>query len=447
MSLFGEQLETRLGNDKEAVARNEQLLGAALSGRGTSFADAEVSAGSVAQQMELIVRYFHLELPDIAVHGQSDDEVIEEVLRATNIPKRSVRLTGAWWKDGDGPLLAMTRDGNGAIALFPGAISGLYYIDAATGKKTRVTKKNAALFDENALCFYQPLPARPMTGRDYLMFLLHRIKPGDLILYFIASILMSVGGVVATMAVKIAFERIIPTGTVPLLISLFFFLVSLAVANFLMRSARFSLNMRIQNRLDVVVESSIISRVLKLPVSFFGDNTAGGLSQKVLAFNDLPKTIADIIFVITNTLVSIIMALPVMFVAPELLPAELGAIALVLIVYVVTTIQEQKLATRELSSAEKNGGVVFDLISGAQRLKLSGSEDRAYARWLRGYAEQARTTYNTKFPLCARTQLVTICRLLGLLAAFYLAYEGRVSVASFAAFPRLTEWPWGASMR
>ena len=80
-------------------------------------------------------------------------------------------------------------------------------------------------------------------------------------------------------------------------------------------------------------------------------------------------------------------------------------------------------------STEKNGSVAFDLISGAQRLKLSGSEDRAYARWLRGYAEQAGTTYNTKFPLCARTQLVTICRLLGLLAAFYLAGAAVIALA------------------
>ena len=434
MSLFGKQLETRLENDRKAVTSNEQLLGAALSGRRVSFVEAGASADSVAQQMKLIARYFRMEQPDIPTDGKDADAIIEEAVRATNMGRRGVRLTGEWWKDCEGPILAKMRDGDGALALFPGAISGLYYRDATTGKKVRVTKKNASVFAENAVCFYQPLPARPMTGGEYYLFLLRQIKPGDLVLYFIASALLSVGGIVATMAVKIAFDRIIPTGTIPLLISLFLFLVSLALANFFMRSARFSLNMRMQNRLDVAVGSSIISRVLNLPVSFFSENTAGGLSQKVVALNALSKTTTDIIFVITNTLVSIIMALPVMFVAPELLPAELGAIALVLVVYVVTTIQEQKLATRELSSAEKNGGVVFDLISGAQRLKLSGSEDRAYARWLRGYAEQAGTTYNTKFPLCARTQLVTICRLLGLLAAFYLAYEGRVSVASFAAF-------------
>ena len=206
MSLFGEQLEARLENDKKAVARNEQLLGAALSGRRASFADANVSAGSVAQQMQLIARYFHLEQPKIDARGHDADEIIEEAVRATNMGRRSVRLTGAWWKDGDGPLLARTRDGGGAIALFPGVLSGLYFTDAATGKKTRVTKANASMFDEDALCFYQPLPARPMTGGEYYLFLLSQIKPGDLVLYFIASILLSVGGIVATMAVKIAFD-------------------------------------------------------------------------------------------------------------------------------------------------------------------------------------------------------------------------------------------------
>ena len=434
MSLFGEQLETRLQNDAKAVARNERQLGAALGGRRSSATGSRVSAGSVTEQMDLIAGFFHIDAPEIAAEGRDADEVIAEYLRVTNIAQRSVLLTGPWWKDADGPLLARTKDGTSAVALFPGALSGLYYVDGATGKRTRVTSKNAGQFGEEAICFYEPLPARPLTGREYYLFMLRQIRPGDLVLYFVASVLMSVAGIVATTAVKIAFDRIIPTGTMPLLISLFIFLVALALANFLMRSARFSLNMRIQNRLDVSAGSSVIHRILNLPVWFFGENTAGGLSQKVLALSTLPKTTTDLLFVITNTLVSVIMALPIMFVAPELLPAELGAIALVIVIYAVTVMQEQKLASRELASTERNGGVVFDLISGAQRLKLSGSEDRAYARWLRGYAEQAGTTYNTKFPLCARAQLITISRLIGMLAAFYLAYQGHVSVASFAAF-------------
>ncbi len=420
--------------DKNAVSQNERLLGATLSGGKIPFANVGVSTENVTQQMVLIADYFGLELPSFSHHGLTADEIVDAALRFTNMTKRRVRLKGTWWKDSDGPLLATTRNEGAAVALFPGAISGLYFFDAVTGKKKRVTKKGARQFNEDALCFYGPLPARPMTGREYLLFLIGSIKPNDAMLYFVTSILLSVAGIVATMAVKVAFDRIVPTGTMSLLVSLFIFLASLAFANLLMRSAQASLSMRIQTRLDVMVENGIISRVMNLPVSFFGDHTAGGLSQRITGFTDMSKTIADILFVMTNSLVSIIMALPVMFVAPELLPAELGAIALVLALYVITTIQEQQLAIRKFTSAGRNGSVAFDLISGAQRLKLSGSEDRAYARWLNGYTEQAAAAYSTRFPLCARVQLVTICRLLGLLWAFYLAYEGRVSVSSLAAF-------------
>ena len=434
MTLFGEQLEARLENDNAAVTKNKQRLGAVIGAQRSSFADAKASDTSVALQMELIARYFDLEQPIDVAPNQSDDQVIDEVLRITNMTMRDVRLTDKWWKDSDGPLLVTLRDGSGAVALFSGSYYGLYYHEPETGKRVHVTKKEAQLFNEDARCFYSPLPARPLTGKEYLKLLVHQIKPGDLTLYFLSAILMSVAGIVSTMSVKLAFDRIIPTKTVPLLLSLFVFLVSLALANFLMRSAQFSLSTRIQNRLDVVVENGVFARVLNLPVTFFRDNTAGGLSQRISSFNNVSKTITDILFVITNTLISIVMSLPILFVAPELLPAALVAIALVLVVYAVTTIQEQQLTMWRFLSSELNGGVVFDLFSGAQRLKLSGSENRADARWLDGYASQAAATYSTRFPLCARAQLVAVCRLLGLLLAFYLAYEGHVSVASFAAF-------------
>ncbi len=56
MSLFGEQLETRLQNDAKAVARNERQLGAALGGRRSSATGSRVSAGSVTEQMDLMRR-------------------------------------------------------------------------------------------------------------------------------------------------------------------------------------------------------------------------------------------------------------------------------------------------------------------------------------------------------------------------------------------------------
>ena len=141
MSLFGEQLKTRLRNDNAAVVEGERLLSDTLSAKSAAYDEAEISGGSAARQMTLIARYFQLEKPNVEDRGQTDDEVVEEVMRATNMTKRSVRLTDAWWKDSDGPLLATLRDGSGTLALFPGTVWGLYFLDATTNKKIRVTKK------------------------------------------------------------------------------------------------------------------------------------------------------------------------------------------------------------------------------------------------------------------------------------------------------------------
>ena len=47
--------------------------------------------------MVLIARYFNLEQPDVAVaYGLSDDEAVEEILKATNMTKRHVLLADSW---------------------------------------------------------------------------------------------------------------------------------------------------------------------------------------------------------------------------------------------------------------------------------------------------------------------------------------------------------------
>ena len=90
MSLFGEQLKTRLRNDNAAVVEGERLLSDTLSAKSATYGEAEISGGSAVQQMKLIARYFQLEKPNVEDHGQTDDEVVEEVMRATNMTKRSV---------------------------------------------------------------------------------------------------------------------------------------------------------------------------------------------------------------------------------------------------------------------------------------------------------------------------------------------------------------------
>ncbi len=87
-----------------------------------------------------------------------------------------------------------------------------------------------------------------------------------------------------------------------------------------------------------------------------------------------------------------------------------------------------------LSGAVRNNGVVFDFISGIQKIKLSGSEDMAFAKWLEVYRDKAGAAFAVRFPACVRLQLLAFIRLLGMLWTFIVAYRQGLSVAQFAVF-------------
>lgn len=318
--------------------------------------------------------------------------------------------------------------------LFPGFLQGLYFLDPKTGKKVRVTEKNQDMFDRTAWHIYRPLPPEVRTGKDYLVYLFKRLSPGDVLMYTVTSLFIAMLGMLSPFAIQIAFSRIIPTRQTALLISLMVMLIASVIGGWLTEAVRFSINERIRNRLFTEAENSMYFKVLNLPVTFFNGKTAGGLSQRIAAINRLPRYICDILLVIANTIIAFLSGLPILLISPTLALPAVTAVLVVLILLAVTVWQEKQLEQARLRASEANRGTVFDIISGVQRIRISASEDRAYGKWLKGYAKEAGVSHAIVFPLCIRSHLVTIIKLAGLLWAFMEAYNAHLSVAQLAAF-------------
>ena len=434
MSLYGDQLKSRMEEDQQSVKINERILANSVSSIKSSFDDRSRSAMDDLKQIELIAGYFHLEIPQYQPRGEALSELIDLILLPTGTMKRSVRLDGPWWKDSDAPLLVTFKGENRVLALFPNTFRGYYYIDSQTGKKIVITKEDQDRFEETAFCFYRPLPSKPLSGKEFMWFLIRRIRTSDLVLYVLSSVFMALIGTIPTLVTQVAFSQIIPSQKVGMLISLLVLLLSAALSSYLMRSARFSINLRIQCRLDLVLENSVYARVLTLPATFFKNITAGALAQKVSALNKLPKILGDILMMLTNILISFVSAIPIFFIAPELAAPTIVCILLTLLLLGISMAQESRLLWKQMSSDEENHGLVFDLISGMERLRVSGSEQRAYANWLKVYAKKTGAAFAVRFPLCVRSELITTIRLLGLLWAFLIAYNCQLSVAQLASF-------------
>ncbi len=434
MSMYGEQLQKRLENEKQTVKENERMLANTISAQKVSASQNEYQAKDQLLQIEKIADYYQLKVPFYETKDEALPELIELILRPTGISKRQVRLEGKWWKDGDGPLLVTFRGEDRILSIFPDNLRGYYYRDLQTGEKIKITARDKDRFEESAYCFYRPLPAKPLSGKEFLMFLIRQIRTSDLIMYVLTSIFMALIGMIPTYVTQLAFSQIIPSQKVGMLVSLFVLLLSVAVSSYLMRSARFSINLRIQCRLDLVLENSVYGRILTLPAAFFKQYTAGALAQKVSELGRIPKIIGDILMMMTSVLISFVSAIPIFFIAPELAAPAVVCLLVSLGLLWISMVQEVRLLWNEMSSAEDNKGLVFGLISGIERIRVSGSEQRAYAKWLRVYAKKTKASFAVRFPLCVRNELILTVRLLGLLWAFLIAWNCQLSVAQLASF-------------
>jgi NHLM bacteriocin system ABC transporter ATP-binding protein len=434
LSILGEQIQKRRDLEEKNVKTGEQILGRAVGNRMIRGNQADLFTHEDELQIAQVAQYLKLELPDEVRPCRDLSELIEVMFRPSGAEKRRVRLSDKWWKNADGPLIAVLKENGHAVALFPGFLSGLYYIDQASGKKVTVTEKNANIFEETAFYIYLPIPGNVRTGKDFLFFLIKQIRVGDLIMYAFMNIFLAVVWSVPTVTTQLAFSRIIPTKKVSMLVSLMILLFSVSVGEYFMRAVRITYNQRIVNRLDLITENSVYSRVLHLPTGFFADQTAGGLSQKIAALNKIPTSIGDMLFIANNIIISLLSCSPLLLIAPELILPVVAAVLLVTVLILITSHQEKRLTRSQLDSSEKNSSLVFDMISGIQRIHISDSERRAYGKWLRTYSKLAGTSYALVFPLYVRPQMINMIRLAGILWAFQITCSQNLSVAQFASF-------------
>ncbi len=82
----------------------------------------------------------------------------------------------------------------------------------------------------------------------------------------------------------------------------------------------------------------------------------------------------------------------------------------------------------------KESGFSYAIISGIRKIRLSGAEKRAFARWAKIYAGGAEIKYNPPLLLKINSAILPAASLLGMLAIYYAAASSNVSPSAYLAF-------------
>ena len=176
-------------------------------------------------------------------------------------------------------------------------------------------------------------------------------------------------------------------------------------------------------------------RVLSLPADFFKQYSAGELSSRAQYIQSLcSMLISTLLNTGLTSIFSLIYVSQIFEYAPALVVPSLLIIFATILFSLITTFYQMKYSKKQMEIAAEESGMSYALITGVQKIKLSGAEKRAYARWSKLYAKQVELTYNPPMFLRANGAFSSIISLTGALVMYFMSVQSGVSVADYYAF-------------
>ncbi len=434
MGLFDEQIRQRMQSDQDILEDSFFRMASVVMDR-WSTEHLEDKLVIARESLEQIQKYYHqkpVEIPD-DIADVSDQ--LAYVIRPLGLMTRDVRLEDGWQNNAWGPMLGLMKDTGATVALLPGKLFGYFYTDPATGKKTRVTRKTAKLFSKDAICFYKPLPMKKLKVRDLLLYMKGCISPGDITLIVVASLMVTLVGMVEPRIYSLITGPVLENRLMHLMIGLAVFLVSAALANLMVGMVRTLLMDRINTKISASVEASVMMRILSLPVSFFRHFASGDLASRAGSVTNLCTIIVNnVISTGLTSLMSLLYVAQIFTFAPALVLPSLAVIFSTLIVSLLATLMQIRISREQMKLEAEESGMSYAMLNGVQKIKLSGSEKRMFARWARLYAREARLEYNPPTFLKVNSVLVTAIGLIGNVVLYFIAIQSKVSVSDYYGF-------------
>lgn len=434
MGWFDEQIRLRKKNDDSVF--EEAFVGMADAVLGSKMSSAFTSDEAKAQgAIEEILKFYKVkqrEVPD-SVKGLNDR--LEYLLRPHGIMRRNINLEKGWYKDSIGAVLGTRKDDESIVAFIPKGLSGYVYFDAPTGKWVKLSKKTEALFEDEGICFYKPFPLTKLTVRTLMRYILNTLSTADFVLVILATLAVSLIGLLSPKLNNLLMGTIVESESMRLLFGITIFMVCVTISSLLIRAVKTLIVTRINTKMDLSVQAATMMRVLSLPADFFKQYSAGELSSRAQYIQSLcSMLVSTVLNTGLTSIFSLIYVSQIFEYAPALVVPSLLIIFATILFSLITTFYQMKYSKKQMEIAAEESGMSYALITGVQKIKLSGAEKRAYARWSKLYAKQVELTYNPPMFLRANGAFSSIISLTGALVMYFMSVQSGVSVADYYAF-------------
>ncbi len=434
MGWFDEQIRQRKQNDDDVFADSfVNMASAVLGSRVTgSLSDGSAAAKSAIDE---ILKYYHVKSREVPDNIKDTNEQLEYLMRPYGIMRRTVRLEKGWYRDAVGAMLGVMKESGRVVALIPAGFSGYCYIDQDSGKKIKINRRNQRLFDSEAIAFYKPFPLKKIGLGSVAKYIAETLSAADFALIALATLALSLIGMLSPKLNNILFAAVLPSGSVRLLLSIAVFTVSVSVSSLLISATKEMITARINTKMSVSVQAAAMMRIMSLPADFFKGYGSGDLSSRAAHISSLCNMLVSAVLTTGLTSVfSLIYISQIFIYAPVLVVPAIAVILVTVAFSLISSFAQMRISKKQMELSAKESGMSYALISGIQKIKLAGAEKRAFARWGNLYAQNAKLTYNPPAFIKLNSVISLAISLIGNIVMYAAAVKSGVSVADYYAF-------------
>ncbi|MGM9644945.1 MAG: NHLP bacteriocin export ABC transporter permease/ATPase subunit [Eubacteriales bacterium] len=432
MGWFEEQIKMRRDSDNEALNDSLKNVSAIIEGKkGFSFGDDREKIKSVLDE---ILAFFHIQYREIPPEIKDLNDQMEYLFRPHGIMYRPVKLDKGWYKNASGAMLGKLKTGE-AVTLLPDKLGMYGFYDPTTNKKVKLGRKTQGLLEEDAYCFYKPFPLKKIGVRDLIQYIVGTASPSTIVYIVLITLCATLVGMITPRITKLLFSDVLESGSARLLLSIAVLYVCTSLSVLMISGIKSLLMNKINIQMNVSVQAATMARVLSLPAGFFKDYSSGEITSRAQYVDSLCQTLVQTFLSTGLTSVFSLVYITQIFVYAKDLVIPALCITLVTLVFsIVSSFAQMKISKKHMELSGKMSGMTYQIITGVQKIKLSGSEKRVFARWMNEYAEESKYTYGTPPFIMFNSVISTAISLAGTIVMYFFAVRSGVSVADYTAF-------------
>ncbi len=321
---------------------------------------------------------------------------LTEIAKTSGFRIRRVLLKDDWWRLDNGPLLGYYEKDQQPVALIPRSAGRYELHDPVNRTKTPVTAQVAKSLSSVGYLFYRPFPHQSISIKDLLRFALFRQKK-DLKTIILIGLAMGGLGLLVPIATGILIDTIIPGADRGQLFYVTLMLLTAAIASAIFFIVRSIAMLRVEAKMDFSTQSAVWDRLLALPTPFYRQFSAGDLAVRANGINAIRRLLSGVtVNYILGGILGVFNFFLLFYYSWKLALVATGLTFLSVFATVFTGYLKLIYQRKLIEKQGKIAGLVLQFITGISKLRVSGSEGKAFGVWAKEFTDQKRMAFKSR---------------------------------------------------